>query len=75
MAGNEERKMDKQKYQCCFCGDSIIPNQLAVTGLTITTNWEKESGLQQEQQLFCHLECLRENLSTNVPLYVADVNE
>lgn len=65
--------MNNQKYQCCFCGEDIKSNQVDVTGLIVVSNWDKSQELQQEQQLFCHMECLRSKLTKNVPLYIADI--
>ena len=67
--------MSSQNYQCCFCGKSIISNQIDVTSLIVVSNWDKEQTLQQEQQLFCHAECLRSKLAGNVFLYIADAFE
>lgn len=70
--------MNNQKYQCCFCGENIQSNQIDVTGLTgliVVSNWDKSQELQQEQQLFCHMECLRDKLAKDVPLYIADIFE
>lgn len=65
--------MSNQKYQCCFCGESIESNQIDITALIVVSNWDKKQALQQEQQLFCHMECLRSKLAENVPLYIADI--
>jgi len=65
--------MSKQKYQCCFCGENIESNQIDITALIVVSNWDKQQDLQQEQQLFCHMECLRSKLAKNVPLYIADI--
>jgi len=67
--------MNKQIYQCCFCENDIDSNKFDVTSLIIITNWEKEKSLQQEQQLFCHIECLKNQLSKKVPLYITDIEE
>lgn len=65
--------MNNQKYQCCFCGENIESNQIDVTGLVVVSNWDKTQDLQQEQQLFCHIECLRSKLTKNIPQYIADI--
>lgn len=61
-----------QKYQCCFCGESIESNQVDVTGLIVVSNWDKNQNLQKEQQLFCHMECFKNKLAKNVILYIED---
>lgn len=63
----------KNKYQCCFCSKEIVPNDIDVTSLVIVTNWDEEIEKQQEQQLFCHMNCLKENVHKEVPLYIADL--
>ena len=65
--------MSNQKYQCCFCSENIESNKIDITALIVVSNWNKDQNLQQEQQLFCHMECLRNKLADNVPLYIADV--
>ncbi|MGI5900665.1 MAG: hypothetical protein ACOX8S_12265 [Christensenellales bacterium] len=67
--------MEKQMYQCCFCENDITSNKLDVTGIVIITNWDKGKDLQQEQQLFCHIECLKNKLSKNVLPYLKDTVE
>jgi hypothetical protein len=62
--------MDNQMYQCCFCENSIDSSICGITSIVVISNWEKERNLQQEQQLFCHVECLKAQLSINVPLYI-----
>ena len=51
---------------------NIEPNSIDIVSIIIITNWEKEKSIQQEQKLFCHMECLRKRLSKNVPLYIAE---
>lgn len=65
--------MNKQIYKCCFCENDIDSSKFDVTSLIIITNWEKEKSLQQEQQLFCHIKCLKNQLSQKVPLYITDI--
>lgn len=65
--------MRNQKYRCCFCGETVISNEMDVTGLIVVSNWDKGVDRQQEQQLFCHMNCLKERLEESVPLYIADL--
>ena len=58
-------------YQCCFCGKTIVSD---VTELVATSNWEKNGEEQIEQQMFCHMDCLKEAVSDKFPLYIADLN-
>jgi hypothetical protein len=64
--------MEREKYQCCFCGKKIIPSQTDITSLLVISNWEKSKDFQREQQLFCHIKCLTEKLDAQTPLYIAD---
>ena len=59
-----------EKYVCCFCGKEIVPNSIDITSLTVLSNWEKSYKLQQTQQLFCHIECLKNKMSKNIQLYI-----
>ncbi len=65
--------MNSQKYKCCFCGQHIESNDIDITSLVVLSNWDKRQDLQQEQQLFCHMECLRNRIDVNIPLYIADI--
>lgn len=71
MVGSD--KVKNQKYICCFCGEDITSNEIDITGIIVVSNWDKGSERQQEQQLFCHINCLKERLSKNIPLYIADL--
>ena len=67
--------MSNNTYQCCFCGETIKSNNFDITSLVLTTNWGKDLNLQQEQQLFCHLKCLKEKVNKNVPIYLDDLKD
>jgi len=58
-------------FKCCFCNKEI--KEESVTSLIVVSNWNKEHSEQQEQQLFCHMECLKSKVSKNIPLYIADI--
>lgn len=60
-------------YQCCFCGKTIETDLSSVTSLNIVANWDKDSAEQQEQILFCHMECLKGKVCSSTPLYIADL--
>lgn len=62
-----------QKYICCFCGEGIVSNEIDITGIIVVFNWDKGSERQQEQQLFCHINCLEERLSKKISLYITDL--
>ena len=56
-------------YLCCFCGEAI---QDKVTALLAVTNWQKDEYYQENQQLFCHKECLRKSLDNPDHLYIEE---
>ena len=60
-------------YQCCFCGNSMNFENESITSLIVTSNWNDSINSQQEQQLFCHMECLKENISDKIFLYLSDL--
>lgn len=62
--------MEKKSYQCCFCDEQIISD---VTELVVVANWDKDKSSQQEQQMFCHMDCLKKAVSSKFPLYIADL--
>ncbi len=57
------------KYQCIFCGKSIDKNKKTVTSLLITTNWQNENE-EENQQVFCHLNCLKNNCYMPENIYI-----
>jgi len=63
----------KNKYKCCFCTKEIKTTNIDVTSLIVISNWDKSKGKQHEQQLFCHMECLKKHVNSKVPLYVSDI--
>lgn len=65
--------MSNLAYSCCFCGNKIKSGQMDITGLIVISNWDKTLERQQEQQLFCHMKCLKKSIKTDVPLYIAEI--
>lgn len=63
----------ENKYMCCFCENQIESNEIDITSLIIISNWDKAQETQQEQQLFCHVNCLKKKIGAKVPLYLTDV--
>ena len=57
------------EFQCIFCGKSINKDEEKVTSLLITTNWENEAS-QEDQQVFCHLSCLKTKCHLPENIYV-----
>lgn len=68
-----ENVMKDLEYQCCFCGDKINSGNIDITSIIIISNWDKDKNMQQEQQLFCHIECLKKHLSKNTHIYISDI--
>jgi hypothetical protein len=64
-----------QKYQCCFCGETIQPVEPDVGGLRYTTCIDQEAGRQKDQFFFCHTACFSSRLrpGPGVHLYVLDL--
>ncbi len=65
--------MTPNYYQCCFCGKKIESTNIDVTSLLVSVNWDKQKSLQKDQQLFCHLACLKKTLDVKAPLYVENI--
>jgi len=65
--------MENKKFQCCFCDKAIESNQIDITSLIVVSNWDKNQDQQQEQQFFCHINCLKNKLSENAPLYIINM--
>ena len=66
--------MEKNRYQCCFCGDEILSTGYGISSLLVTTNIDKDDE-QQTQQFYCHLECFQEKICSSTPLYLLDLSE
>lgn len=60
------------KFECCFCGRKIDSKKENITSLLVTTNWEQEEEMQQSQQIFCHLNCLKTAMNHPNILFVED---
>ena len=58
-------------YKCTFCGKAIDSEKEKITSLLITTDWFNEEE-QEDQQLFCHLDCLKKVMSSESDLYIDD---
>ncbi len=62
-----------KKYVCCFCIETIKDKKL--TSLIVIANYNKPHSEQNEQQLFCHLSCLKSKMDKDIPLYLLDLEE
>ena len=61
------------RYQCCFCGLTIEKEVPDLGSLVYTTCTDRASGMQQSQQFFCHVKCLRTRLHSAAKLYSVDL--
>ena len=61
-------------YECAFCGQKIDTKTEKVTSLLVTVNWEDDNN-QEDQQLFCHLGCLKKAMHSPKNLYIDDEND
>lgn len=64
---------DVERYQCCFCGDTVKPQKPDVISILVTSNWTLDTGEQANQQLFCHSACLQRKLHPSVPFLSEDL--
>lgn len=55
------------KYQCCFCGNEIVPKAPDPVQIVV-----KSADPLEEQDLYCHQRCLQRALYPNVPLLVGE---
>lgn len=62
-------------YVCCFCGKTIASNDIDITSLSLTSNWDKDESLQNTQNLFCHFLCFKSKVLPDIPLYIEDLLE
>ena len=59
-----------ERFQCCFCGETIELFPPDVGGLLYTTCIDRPGQAQHSQQLYCHTTCLTERLHSSVNMYV-----
>lgn len=65
--------IDPVRYQCCFCGLTIEKEVPDVGSLVYTTCTDRASDMQQSQEFFCHVKCLRSRLHSAAKLYSVDL--
>jgi len=60
-----------KNYVCCFCGNRI---EGTVTALVAIANWNTadDSEQQASQQLFCHLNCIRNVVYNPNHIYIEE---
>jgi hypothetical protein len=67
--------MTQTKYQCCFCGQSIIDRTPDPCGLAFTAGYTLPPDKQVNQGFFCHIKCFEERLHASAPFYAKDILE
>jgi hypothetical protein len=55
---------------CCFCNESIKITNIDPCDIDILINWDKSKEKQHNQTFWCHLECFREKLHTNIRIHL-----
>lgn len=56
-------------YQCCWCQEKILWSEILILKLQKpTTPISSKTPQFQEQNLYCHIKCISDKLSSDVPL-------
>lgn len=58
---------------CCFCDKEIITNKTDPCAMHFLTNIYTKEKEQYHQIFYCHLQCFKKTLTSNVPLYLEDL--
>ena len=58
------------RFECCFCGKGIESSGIDPCVINVMINIDKSKDKQYNQDLFCHIACLKERLTLRVPLYI-----
>lgn len=59
-------KMIELKYRCCFCNNMIKSTEVDPCDLNILINIDKPKDKQDNQTFYCHINCFREKLHTDI---------
>lgn len=51
---------------CCFCNRSIQSTEVNPCELIIITNWDKSIELQNNQNFWCHIDCFKTRLHSDL---------
>jgi hypothetical protein len=65
----ENNQNDPNNFSCCFCGEAIVNKKPDPVQIVIPI---PDGG---NQELFAHIECLRNHLHNSVPLGIFDDND
>lgn len=53
-------------FTCCFCDNKIESNEIDPCDINILTNYDKPKEKQANQTFWCHLECFRKALHSDL---------
>jgi len=51
---------------CCFCNNIIDSDVVNPCDISILTNWDKPKNKQHNQTFWCHINCFRKALHSEV---------
>ena len=69
----ETRVINDIGFECCFCRNSITPDNINPCDLNILSNIDKDLEEQCDQTFYCHLNCFRSTLHKRIaPLLIID---
>lgn len=57
------------KYTCCFCNVGIEITKTDPAEIIALINFDKPENQQYSQNLFCHINCLREKLHDSIKMH------
>jgi hypothetical protein len=61
---------DNAGVTCCFCNESIKITKIDPCDINIMTNWDEPQGKKKDQTFWCHYECFRNKMHTDVEKYL-----
>lgn len=56
-------------FRCCFCNKSIASDNINPCDLSIVTNIDKNKERQASQWFFCHVECFKKTIHSEMVAY------
>jgi hypothetical protein len=62
--------MTKLQCQCCLCGKAITRNTVDPCAIVLIGNWAGPESEQAGQQFFCHVDCFKRAVWSNVPVEI-----
>lgn len=58
--------MKQIKISCCFCNTTIESSEINPCEIILLSNWDKSKEKQHAQNFWCHYECFKEKLNSNI---------